>query len=164
MGQHGANLEPTWGQLGANLVQLGPTWCQLGPTWRQFRPARTKMNQRKSTWSQRETKMDLKIMQKPLFFLCFFNILKKCLEAYPRQRQTRKSLPEAGPSQKKPIQKACPRQCQTRNGRPKTGSDQEKPSQGRAKPGKAAPRQGQTRRGQARCNARGAETRRPPPK
>ena len=26
----GANLEPTWGQLGSHLGQLGPTWCQLG--------------------------------------------------------------------------------------------------------------------------------------
>ena len=38
------------------------------------------MNQRRSTWSQLETNMDLKIMQKPLFFLGFFNILRKSVE------------------------------------------------------------------------------------
>ena len=82
MGQHGANLVRTWGQLETNLGQIGPTWGQLGPIWRELRPARTKMNQRRSTWSQLETNMDLKIMQKPLFFLGFFNILRKSLEAF----------------------------------------------------------------------------------
>ena len=47
--------------------------------------------------------MDLKIIEKPLFFLGFFNVLRKSLEVYPRQGQTRKGLPKAGPSQKKTI-------------------------------------------------------------
>ena len=75
--------------------------------------------------------MDLKIIEKPLFFLWFFNILRKALEAYPMQGQTRKSLPKAGPSQKKPIRKACPRQCQTRKSLPKAGPSQQRPTQGR---------------------------------
>ena len=60
--------------------------------------------------------MDVKIIEKPWFFLGFFNIVRKSLEAYPRQGQTRKGLPKAGPSQKKKS---------------------EKPAQGSARPGKA---------------------------
>ena len=41
--------------------------------------------------------MDLKIIEKPLFFLSFFDILKKALQAYPRWDQTRKGLPKDGP-------------------------------------------------------------------
>ena len=34
------------------------------------------------TWAQLETNMDLKIIAKPLFFLSFFDILRKSLEAF----------------------------------------------------------------------------------
>ena len=36
-GQLGANLGPTWGQLGSNLCQLVPTWGQPRRPWGQFR-------------------------------------------------------------------------------------------------------------------------------
>ena len=42
--------------------------------------------------------MDLKIIEKPLFFLGFFDTLRKSLEVNPRQTQTRKNLP------KKPLE------------------------------------------------------------
>ena len=90
-GQLGANLGPTWGQLGptwANMgptwgqlgIHLGPTWAilgQLGPTWGLLRPARANMSQRGPTWGQLEANMELTIIEKPLFFLGFFNISRK---------------------------------------------------------------------------------------
>ena len=94
MGQLGANLGSTWGQLGASLVQHGPTWHQLGvnlgltwanlgqlvPLWDQLRPTWANMNQRRPTWGQLESNIHLKIIEKPLFFLGFFNISGKSLE------------------------------------------------------------------------------------
>ena len=40
------------------------------------------MNQHGPTWGQLEKKMDLKINGKPLFFLGFFNVFRKSLEAF----------------------------------------------------------------------------------
>ena len=77
----GANLGPTWNQLG---VLLGPIWANLGqpgPTWGQLRPAWANMSQREPTWGQLKANMDEKIIEKPLFFLGFFNTLRKSLEA-----------------------------------------------------------------------------------
>ena len=86
MGQLGANLGPTWGQLGANM---GPTWGllganlgQLGALWGQPRPAWANTSQRGLIWGQLEATMDGEIIEKPLFFLGFSNILKKSLEAF----------------------------------------------------------------------------------
>ena len=55
------------------------------------------MSQRRPTQSQLEANTELKIMQKPLFFQCFFNISRKSLEAHPGRSRTRKSLPKDGP-------------------------------------------------------------------
>ena len=70
MDQHRAHLGPTWaklGQLGLNLGQQG----KHEPAKANFRP----------TSGQLEANMDLKLIEKPLFFLCFFNILRKSSEA-----------------------------------------------------------------------------------
>ena len=75
MGQHGANLGPTWGSLGANLGQLGPTWEQLGPAW-------ANMKQRRPTWGQLEARTDVKIIEKPMFFPGFSNNLKKSFKSF----------------------------------------------------------------------------------
>ena len=72
----------TWGQLGANL---GPTWAnlgQLGPIWNQLRPTWANMSQRRPTWVQFGARTDLKIIGKPLFFPGFSSILKKSLESF----------------------------------------------------------------------------------
>ena len=77
MGQHGANLGPTWGLLGA---YLGPTWAnlgQLGPTWGQLKPTWANMSQRRPTWYQLESNINLNFIEKPWFFLGFFDIWKK---------------------------------------------------------------------------------------
>ena len=54
------------------------------------------MNQRRSTWSQLETNMDLKIMQKPLFFLGFFNILRKPVEVFGNAMEIPLGMPWRG--------------------------------------------------------------------
>ena len=72
----------TWGQLGANL---GPTWAnlgQLGPIWNQLRPTWANMSQRRPTWVQFGAHTDLKIIGEPLFFLGFSNIFKQSLESF----------------------------------------------------------------------------------
>ena len=82
-GQLGANLGPAWPNMGQHGANLGPTWAnlgQLGPTWGSLRPARANMSQRGPTWGQLEANMDLEIIEKPLFFLGFFNISRKSLE------------------------------------------------------------------------------------
>ena len=70
-GQLGANLEPTW----ANLGQLGPIWNQLRPTW-------ANMSQRRPTWVQFGASPDLKIIEKPLFFPGFSSIFKQPLKSF----------------------------------------------------------------------------------
>ena len=72
----------TWGQLGANL---GPTWAnlgQLGPIWNQLRPTWANMSQRRPTWVQFGARTDLKIIGKPLFFPGFSNIFKQPLKSF----------------------------------------------------------------------------------
>ena len=54
------------------------------------------MNQRRSTWSQLESNMDLKIMQKPLFFLGFFNILRKSVEVFGNAMEVPLGMPWRG--------------------------------------------------------------------
>ena len=76
-----ANLEPTWSQLGAHLGPSRANLDQLGPTRSQLRPARANMTQRGATWGQLKPIMDAKIIEKPLFFLGFFDTSKKSLEA-----------------------------------------------------------------------------------
>ena len=76
-----ANMGPTWSQLG---VHLGPTWANLGqlrPTWGQLRLVQAKMSQRGPTRGQLEANMDLKIIEKPLFFLGFSNTSRQSMEA-----------------------------------------------------------------------------------
>ena len=72
----------TWGQLGANL---GPTWAnlgQLGPIWNQLRPTWANMSQRRPTWVQFGASPDLKIIEKPLFFPGFSSIFKQPLKSF----------------------------------------------------------------------------------
>ena len=72
----------TWGQLGANL---GPTWAnlgQLGPIWNQLRPTWANMSQRRPTWVQFGARTDLKIIGKPLFFPGFSSIFKQPLKSF----------------------------------------------------------------------------------
>ena len=94
-GQLGTNLEPTWGALGPTWGNMGPTWHQLGahlepiranldqlgPTRSQLRPAGTNMSRRGPTWGQLKAIMDEKIIEKPLFFLGFFDTSRKSLKA-----------------------------------------------------------------------------------
>ena len=40
------------------------------------------MSQHEPPWGQLEKKLDLQIIEKPLFFLSFFDVLKKSLEAF----------------------------------------------------------------------------------
>ena len=75
MTQHGTNLGLSWRLLGGYLNQLGPTWGQLKPTL-------ANMTQRKPIWRQLETNMDLKIIEKPPFFLGSFDIIRKSLETF----------------------------------------------------------------------------------
>ena len=96
MCQLGANLGPTWGALGPIWAKMGPTWDQLGahlgqtlgnlgqlgPTWEQLGPAWAKMKQRRPTWGQLEARTDVKIIEKPLFFLGFSNNLKKSFKSF----------------------------------------------------------------------------------
>ena len=96
MCQLGANLGPTWGPLGPTWANMGPTWDQLGahlgptwgnlgqlePTWEQLGPAWAKMKQRRPTWGQLEARTDVKIIEKPLFFLGFSNNLKKSFKSF----------------------------------------------------------------------------------
>ena len=62
-----------------------PTWAtlsQLGSIWDQFSPACAGMVQRGPIWGQFETNMVLQIIEKPLFFLGFCNILRTSLKAF----------------------------------------------------------------------------------
>ena len=82
LGPTWANMEPTWGQLGAHL---GPAWAnlgQLGPIWNQLQPAWANISQRRLTWGQLEAHTNVKIIEKPLVFLGFSNIVKKSLESF----------------------------------------------------------------------------------
>ena len=95
MRQLGANLGPTWGPLGPTWGNMRPTWSQLGvhlgpiranldqlgPTRSQLRPAWTNMSRRGPTWGQFQAIMDEKIIEKPLFFLGFFDTSRKSLKA-----------------------------------------------------------------------------------
>ena len=81
MRQLGANLGPTWHQLGAILGSVRANLDRLGPTRSQLRPARANMTQRGPTWGQLKPIMGAKIIEKPLFFLGFFDTSKKSLEA-----------------------------------------------------------------------------------
>ena len=93
-GQLGANLGPTWGPLGPTWGNMRPTWSQLGVhlgptranlgelglTRSPLRPARANMSQPGPTWGQPKPIMDEKIIEKPLFFLSFFDISRISLE------------------------------------------------------------------------------------
>ena len=50
--------------------------------WNQLQPAWANISQRRPTWGQFEAHTDLKIIEKPLFFLGFSNIFKKSLESF----------------------------------------------------------------------------------
>ena len=112
----------------------------LGASWGQLRPAWANRSQRGLTWGQLEANMDLKILEKPLFFLFFFQYFKEILGSLPKARSDQekpaqgrampekinpKGLPKAVPHQEKSTQdmvrpgKPYPRQCQARKGRPK---------------------------------------------
>ena len=66
-------MGPTWGQFGTHLELAWTNLGQLGPSWDQLRPTRANMSQRGPTCGQFEASMDLKIIEKPLFFLGFFS-------------------------------------------------------------------------------------------
>ena len=93
-GQLGTNLGPTWGPLGPTWGNMRPTWSQLGarpgpirtnldqlgPTRSQLRPAWTNMSRRGPTWGQFKAIMNEKIIEKPVFFLGFFDTSSKSLK------------------------------------------------------------------------------------
>ena len=106
--------------------------------------------------------MDLKIIEKPLFFLVFFQYFKESLGSLPNagsdqekptqgrakpEKTNQKDLSKAMPDQEKPTQgRAKPEKTKPKS-LPKAVPDQERSTQDRVRPGKACPRQGQARKG-----------------